>query len=66
MTARRSDAAESIPEDARRARVLPQVDRAQRIAAMLSRWEAEDVSGEPDWDVTGIEPLSLPSRPSGP
>lgn len=59
MTARRSDRAEPVPEDVRRARVLPQVDRAQRIAAMLSRWEAEDVSGEPDWDVASIETLTL-------
>jgi hypothetical protein len=45
--------------------VLPQVDRAQRIAAMLSRWEAEDVSSEPDWDVADNEPFKLRSRPSG-
>jgi hypothetical protein len=65
VTARRSDHADPVPKDVRRARVLPQVDRAQRIAAMLSRWEAEDVSEEPDWEVAGIEPLTLRSRPSG-
>jgi hypothetical protein len=65
VTARRSDPAEPVREDARRTRVLPQVDRAQRIAAMLSRWEAEDVSGEPDWDVGGFEPFTLRSRPGG-
>ena len=62
MTARRSD---PLPEDARRARVFPQVDRTQRIAAMLTRWEAEDLSGEPEWDLAEIEPLRLRSRPSG-
>jgi hypothetical protein len=45
--------------------MLPQINRAQRIAAMLSRWEAEDVSGEPDWDVAGVEPVALRSHPSG-
>jgi hypothetical protein len=65
VTARRSNPAEPVPEDARSARVLPQVDRAQRVAAMLSRWEAEEVAGEPDWDVVGIEPLALRSHPSG-
>jgi hypothetical protein len=32
---------------------------AARIAAMLDRWEAEDVSDEPDWDIADIEPLAL-------
>jgi hypothetical protein len=35
---------------------LPDVDRAQGIAAMLRRWEAEEVSGDPDGDVAGISP----------
>jgi hypothetical protein len=24
---------------------------------MLARWEEEDVSGEPDWDIEDIEPM---------
>ena len=35
------------------------VERAARIAAMLARWEQEDVSGEPDWDVEDIAPMRL-------
>jgi hypothetical protein len=54
-----------MPEDARRARVLPQVDCARRIVAMLNRWEAEDIADEPDWDVAVIEPLKLRSTSSG-
>jgi hypothetical protein len=46
-------------EEARRARVLPHVDRARRIAAMLDRWDAEDVSDEPDWDVLDVGRVSL-------
>ena len=34
-------------------------DRAERIAAMLDRWEAEDVSGEPEWNVDEVEPMTL-------
>ena len=26
------------------------MERAARIAAMLDRWDAEDVSGEPEWN----------------
>jgi hypothetical protein len=44
-----------------RVRVLPQVDRTQRLAAMMDRWDAEDVAGEPDWDVSDLEPLALRS-----
>ncbi len=40
-------------------------ERAARIAAMLDRWAAEDVIGEPEWDVGGIQPMSLRSS-SGP
>jgi hypothetical protein len=47
------------PGDARRARVLPQVDRAQRVAAMLDRWEREEIVDEPDWDVDDVERLGL-------
>lgn len=32
---------------------------AARIEAMLKRWEAEDVSDEPDWDPEDIEPIAL-------
>ena len=35
-------------------------ERAQRIAAMLARWEAEEVSDEPDWEVADIERCDLP------
>jgi hypothetical protein len=45
--------------------VLPQIDRAQRLLAMLDRWEAEDVADEPDWDVATVEPLKLRSSSSG-
>jgi hypothetical protein len=65
MTARRFTPPETTPAEARRARVLPQVDRAQRIAAMLERWETEDVADEPDWDVATVESLRLRSRFSG-
>lgn len=34
-------------------------ERAARVAAMFDRWAAEDVSGEPDWNVEGFERLSL-------
>jgi hypothetical protein len=45
--------------------VFPHVDRAQRIAAMLTRWQAEDVSGEPEWNLAESEPLKLRAYPSG-
>jgi hypothetical protein len=56
---RGSNPSRTPPGDARRARVLPQVDRAQRVAAMLDRWEHEEVADEPDWDVDDVEPLGL-------
>jgi hypothetical protein len=59
VTARRSDPAAQTPEDARRARVLPQVDQAKRVAAMLARCAAEDVSDEPDWDVDDAKRIAL-------
>ena len=34
-------------------------ERAARIAAMLDRWAAEDVSGEPDWSVEDLEPIAI-------
>jgi hypothetical protein len=33
--------------------------RAARIAAMLDRWNAEDVSKEPDWSIADLEPITL-------
>jgi len=33
--------------------------RAARVAAMLDRWDFEDVSDEPDWNVEGLEPMAL-------
>lgn len=36
-------------------------ERAARIAAMLDRWAVEDVTGEPEWDVGDIQPMSLRS-----
>lgn len=40
-------------------------ERAARIAAMLDRWAAEDVSDEPEWDLEDIQPVALRSS-SGP
>ena len=34
-------------------------ERATRIAAMLDRWNAEDVSKEPDWNIADLEPVTL-------
>jgi hypothetical protein len=46
---------------------MPPVDdaaeRAARIKAMLARWQAEDVSSEPHWDLEDIEPLRLDPKP---
>ena len=36
-------------------------ERAARIAAMLDRWAAEDISDEPEWDVGEIQPMTLRS-----
>jgi hypothetical protein len=41
-------------------------ERAARIAAMLDRWAAEDVSEEPDWDVGEINPVTLRALQSMP
>jgi hypothetical protein len=38
-------------------------ERAASVGAMLGRWEAEDVSAEPDWDVADLEPLVLRGDP---
>jgi hypothetical protein len=40
-------------------------ERAARIAAMFDRWAAEDVSGEPDWDVEEFAPLNMTRTSSG-
>jgi hypothetical protein len=60
MSPRSSNPSHAVPE-AHRARVLQQIDRAQRIAAMLDRWESDDVADEPDWDwdVNVVERLAL-------
>ncbi|TMQ08184.1 MAG: hypothetical protein E6J90_41145, partial [Deltaproteobacteria bacterium] len=42
-----------------KARKKAMAERAARIAAMLARWETEDVSGEPDWSIDDIEPMTL-------
>jgi hypothetical protein len=34
-------------------------ERAARVAAMLDRWGKEDVSAEPEWDVSDIGGASL-------
>lgn len=34
-------------------------ERAARIAAMLDRWESEDISSELDWNVEDLEPAAL-------
>jgi hypothetical protein len=39
--------------------VLPQIDRAKRVATMLDRWATEDLTDEPDWEVSDAEPLAL-------
>ena len=55
MTPRRSNPAES----ALSARVRPLADRAQRVASMLDRWEAEPVDDEPAGDVEELERIAL-------
>ena len=59
VTASRSTPAAKTPEETRRARVLPQVDRSKRVVSMLARWAAEDVSDEPDWDIDDVARISL-------
>ena len=41
-------------------------ERAARIAEMLDRWAAQDVSAEPDWTIDNFEPLTLRSTDSKP
>jgi len=38
------------------------LDRARRVATMLDRWAAEDVSSDPEWDVEQIAPLVVRER----
>ena len=59
MVPRSSSASSVPPGDARRARVLPQIDRGQRVADMLDRWEREEIADEPDWDVDDVDRLVL-------
>lgn len=54
----------SANDESRLTRLVPQIDRAQRIAAMLDRWKSEDLGDEPDWEVDDIEPLAM--RPHSP
>jgi hypothetical protein len=30
-----------------------------RVDALLDRWQAGDVSGEPEWNVEALQPLAL-------
>ncbi len=46
------------------ARVSAQVDRAQRVAKMLDRWDAEDVEDEPEWEVEDAQRITLRSSGS--
>ena len=39
-------------------------DEPTPLDAMLARWRAQDVSAEPDWDVSEIPPFAL--RPRAP
>jgi hypothetical protein len=41
-------------------------ERAARVAAMIERWEAEDISGEPDWRVEDLEPATFRHSPADP
>lgn len=52
-------------KDTERALREERTERAARIAAMLDRWAAEDVSDEPEWDVGDIQPMTFRSS-SGP
>lgn len=33
--------------------------RAERLRAMLERWQQEDTSGEPDWDPERVAPAGF-------
>ncbi len=38
-------------------------ERAARIAAMLGRWDSENVADEPDWDTRDVPRLELRTPP---
>ncbi|WP_394833127.1 hypothetical protein LVJ94_42165 [Pendulispora rubella] len=58
MAAARPSKTAKVPSD-EETRVVSVVDRTKRIASMLDRWEAEDVSDEPDWDVDEVGRIQL-------
>ncbi|MCC6903030.1 MAG: hypothetical protein IT377_28935 [Polyangiaceae bacterium] len=58
MSSPLQDPAQWVAEDAER------TERARRVAAMLQRWQTEDVSDEPEWDVDRVERMNL-TRPTG-
>ena len=39
-------------------------ERAARVAAMLDRWDSEDVSAEPEWSVEDVEPMTIRKGPT--
>lgn len=39
-------------------------EQAARVAAMFERWDAEDVSDEPEWDVDQVEQVAFSSPPA--
>ena len=47
------------PEETRPTRVVSVVERANRVAAMLDRWAAEDAGDEPDWDIDDAGRIAL-------
>lgn len=61
MTTRRRRPVEANLEHTRRADE-ERAERARRVASMLERWAAEDVSDEPAWRVADVPRLSFPSR----
>jgi hypothetical protein len=38
-------------------------ERSARVRAMLARWQAEDTSAEPDWDIDDVERMRLEPKP---
>ena len=53
MSSPLQDPTQGVAADAERA------ERARRVAAMLHRWQSEDVNDEPEWDVEQIERMDL-------
>ena len=41
-------------------------EQAARVAAMFERWDAEDVSDEPEWDVDQVEQVAFSSAAAKP